>query len=184
VLLGFLLDITDSLGYLLKSVLVVGIGDLEILLLLSRHLTCSCCRHIEKSCELKFYCCFFLFKMKISKSCSLSNEVSECPSKSLGVLESPTWVLYKVTLTISYLETNMHPHLHTKNALACEEVISALEQCHAQGFMHKAVGSCNTAKERVNECLKIERSKMQAENRNAARAKRDKIKEQQRELGL
>ncbi|KAG8666050.1 hypothetical protein FPOAC1_010852 [Fusarium poae] len=73
----------------------------------------------------------------------------------------------------------MHPHLHTKNALACEEVIAALEQCHAQGFMHKAVGSCNTAKERVNECLKIERSKMQAENRNAARAKRDKIKEQQ-----
>ncbi|KAF5577308.1 cytochrome c oxidase biogenesis cmc1 [Fusarium pseudocircinatum] len=78
----------------------------------------------------------------------------------------------------------MHPHLHTKNALACEEVIAALEQCHSQGFMHKAVGSCNDAKEKVNECLKIERSKMQAENRNASRAKRDKIREQQRELGL
>ncbi|KAF4960724.1 hypothetical protein FSARC_10403 [Fusarium sarcochroum] len=78
----------------------------------------------------------------------------------------------------------MHPHLHTKNALACEEVIAALEECHAQGFMHKAIGSCNDAKEAVNACLKVERSKMQAENRNAARAKRDKIKEQQRELGL
>lgn len=50
--------------------------------------------------------------------------------------------------------------------------------------MHKAVGSCNDAKEKVNQCLRIERSKTQAENRNAARAKRDKIKDAQKELGL
>lgn len=30
VLFGFLLNITNSLGYLLKSVLVVGVGDLKI----------------------------------------------------------------------------------------------------------------------------------------------------------
>ncbi|KAF4472755.1 cytochrome c oxidase biogenesis cmc1 [Fusarium albosuccineum] len=78
----------------------------------------------------------------------------------------------------------MHPHLHTKNALACEDVIAALEECHSKGFMHKAVGSCNDVKEQVNACLRAERAKIQAENRNAARAKRDKIKEQQRELGL
>ncbi|CAM1506593.1 Fc.00g062340.m01.CDS01 [Cosmosporella sp. VM-42] len=78
----------------------------------------------------------------------------------------------------------MHPHLHTKNALACEDVIALLEECHNKGFMHKAIGSCNDAKDLVNQCLRIERSKIQAENRNAARAKRDKIKEAQRELGL
>ncbi|KOS19657.1 COX assembly mitochondrial protein 1 [Escovopsis weberi] len=78
----------------------------------------------------------------------------------------------------------MHPHLHTKNALACQDVIAALEECHAKGFMHKASGACNEAKEKVDACLRAERSKMQAENREAARAKRNKIKEQQRELGL
>jgi COX assembly protein 2 len=50
--------------------------------------------------------------------------------------------------------------------------------------MHKAVGSCNDAKDKVSACLRAERTKVQAENRAAARAKRDKIKEQQRELGL
>ncbi|KAI8720718.1 COX assembly mitochondrial protein [Fusarium sp. LHS14.1] len=78
----------------------------------------------------------------------------------------------------------MHPHLHTQNALGCSEVIAALEECHAKGFMHKAVGSCNDAKDKVTACLRAERAKVQAENRAAARAKRDKIKEQQRELGL
>ncbi|KAH7162815.1 cytochrome c oxidase biogenesis protein Cmc1-like protein [Dactylonectria estremocensis] len=78
----------------------------------------------------------------------------------------------------------MHPHLHTKNALACEDVIAVLEECHARGFMHKAVGSCNDAKEKVNQCLRVERSKTQAVNRNAAREKRDKIREAQKELGL
>ncbi|RMJ14600.1 hypothetical protein BHE90_010351 [Fusarium euwallaceae] len=78
----------------------------------------------------------------------------------------------------------MHPHLHTQNALACEEVIAALEECHAKGFMHKAIGSCNDAKDKVSACLRAERAKTQAVNRAAARAKRDKIKEQQKELGL
>ncbi|KAG5942740.1 hypothetical protein E4U53_007175 [Claviceps sorghi] len=78
----------------------------------------------------------------------------------------------------------MHPHLHTKNALACEEIIAALEDCHNRGFMHKATGGCNDIKEKVNQCLRVERSKLQAENRHAARAKRDRIKEEQKALGL
>ncbi|KAI5465980.1 cytochrome c oxidase biogenesis protein Cmc1-like protein [Mariannaea sp. PMI_226] len=78
----------------------------------------------------------------------------------------------------------MHPHLHTKNAMACQDVIAVLEECHAKGFMHKAVGSCNDAKEKVNQCLRAERSKVQADNRAIARAKRDKLKEAQKELGL
>ncbi|KAG5926404.1 hypothetical protein E4U42_003351 [Claviceps africana] len=78
----------------------------------------------------------------------------------------------------------MHPHLHTKNALACEEIIAALEDCHNRGFMHKATGGCNDIKDKVNQCLRVERSKLQAENRQAARAKRDRIKEEQKALGL
>ncbi|KAI9903132.1 hypothetical protein N3K66_002484 [Trichothecium roseum] len=78
----------------------------------------------------------------------------------------------------------MHPHLHTKNALACEEIIAALEDCHNKGFMHKASGGCNSVKDQVDKCLREERAKMQAENRAAARVKRNKIKESQKDLGL
>ncbi|KAF4123443.1 COX assembly mitochondrial protein 2 [Geosmithia morbida] len=78
----------------------------------------------------------------------------------------------------------MHPHLHTKNALACEEVIAALEECHARGFMHKATGGCNDMKVKVDRCLRQERTNMQAENRSAAREKRNRIKAEQKALGL
>jgi COX assembly protein 2 len=67
---------------------------------------------------------------------------------------------------------------------ACEEVIAALEECHAQGFMHKATGACTNAKDAVDKCLREQRSIVQAENRAAARAKRDKLKEEQKALGL
>lgn len=50
--------------------------------------------------------------------------------------------------------------------------------------MHKATGGCNDVKLQVNKCLRVERSKIQADNRNTARDKRDKIKAEQRELGL
>lgn len=69
-------------------------------------------------------------------------------------------------------------------AAACEDIIAALEECHSKGFMHKASGACNSAKDAVDRCLREERSKMQAENRAAARAKRDKIKADQKALGL
>lgn len=50
--------------------------------------------------------------------------------------------------------------------------------------MHKAVGSCNNAKDLVNQCLRAERAKVQADNRAIARAKRERLKESQKELGL
>ncbi|CEJ95109.1 Putative UPF0287 family protein [[Torrubiella] hemipterigena] len=78
----------------------------------------------------------------------------------------------------------MHPHLHTKNAIACEEIIAALEACHNQGFMHKATGGCNDIKEKVNQCLRAERTKIQSENRAKAKERRDRIKRQQEEAGF
>ncbi|KAG5983714.1 hypothetical protein E4U55_007395 [Claviceps digitariae] len=78
----------------------------------------------------------------------------------------------------------MHPHLHNQNALPCEEIIAALEECHSKGFMHKATGGCNDVKEQVNKCLRDERAKTQRKNLQAARAKRDKLKKEQKALGL
>lgn len=54
--------------------------------------------------------------------------------------------------------------------------MTALEECHARGFLWKAVGMCNDAKTEVNKCLRAERVKMQAANRHAAWDKRDKIR--------
>ncbi|EMR61689.1 hypothetical protein MGN70_009826 [Eutypa lata] len=69
----------------------------------------------------------------------------------------------------------MHPHLHTKDNIACEEVMTALEECHARGFLWKSLGMCNNAKDQVTLCLRAERLKRTARNREAAKAKRDKI---------
>ncbi|ORY65975.1 cytochrome c oxidase biogenesis protein Cmc1-like protein [Pseudomassariella vexata] len=71
----------------------------------------------------------------------------------------------------------MHPHLHTKDNIGtCEEVMNALEECHARGFVWKSLGMCNDAKEKVNLCLRAERLKRTAVNREIAKAKREKLK--------
>ncbi|KAI0878931.1 cytochrome c oxidase biogenesis protein Cmc1-like protein [Hypoxylon argillaceum] len=70
----------------------------------------------------------------------------------------------------------MHPHLHTKDNTACEEIMTALEDCHAQGFLWKSMGMCNDAKHQVTLCLRAERLKRTAANREAAKIKREKIK--------
>ncbi|KAI9814321.1 MAG: hypothetical protein M1826_002287 [Phylliscum demangeonii] len=66
----------------------------------------------------------------------------------------------------------MHPHLHTQNNLGCEEVMLALEACHAQGFLHSAWGGCNKAKAKVNACLRAERMERQRTNREKGLAQR------------
>jgi COX assembly protein 2 len=53
--------------------------------------------------------------------------------------------------------------------------MTALEECHERGFLWKSLGMCNTAKERVNMCLRAERLKRTATNREIAKAKREKI---------
>lgn len=51
----------------------------------------------------------------------------------------------------------------------------ALEECHAQGYLHKLVGGCNEAKTAVNKCLREERIKRQRKNLEEARANRAKM---------
>jgi COX assembly mitochondrial protein 2 len=58
----------------------------------------------------------------------------------------------------------------------------ALEQCHAQGFMWKAMGMCNDAKTELGKCLRAERVKMQAANREGRSEKKDKIRQMWKEI--
>ena len=59
--------------------------------------------------------------------------------------------------------------------LGCEEVMAALDECHARGFLHKMFGGCNEAKLEVNRCLRAERLERTARNRETAKAKKEKI---------
>lgn len=53
--------------------------------------------------------------------------------------------------------------------------MTALDQCHAQGFLHKALGNCNDIKREVNRCLAGERYERAKRNRDDARERRKRI---------
>ncbi|KAG9233245.1 cytochrome c oxidase biogenesis protein Cmc1-like protein [Amylocarpus encephaloides] len=76
----------------------------------------------------------------------------------------------------------MHPHLHTKDNTACEEVMSILDECHARGFLWKSMGMCNSAKTAVNKCLRAQRLERTRVNREVAKKKNEEIKEKWKEI--
>ncbi|KAI5798975.1 cytochrome c oxidase biogenesis protein Cmc1-like protein [Geopyxis carbonaria] len=76
----------------------------------------------------------------------------------------------------------MHPHLHTKDNRNCEAVMTALDECHARGFLYKASGMCNQAKREVTLCLRAERIERTRKNREAAREKRKSIEERWKQI--
>jgi COX assembly protein 2 len=51
--------------------------------------------------------------------------------------------------------------------------MNALDECHARGFLYKAVGMCNQVKTDVTKCLRAERIERTRKNREAAKAKRE-----------
>lgn len=55
--------------------------------------------------------------------------------------------------------------------------MTALDECHARGFIHKALGNCNDIKIEVNKCLSAERYDRAKNNRDTARNKRQRIEE-------
>ncbi|KAI0482735.1 cytochrome c oxidase biogenesis protein Cmc1-like protein [Xylariaceae sp. FL0804] len=69
----------------------------------------------------------------------------------------------------------MHPHLHRQDNIACEELMNALEECHEQGFISKAFGQCADIKHKMSMCLRAERLKRTAVNREAAKARRERV---------
>ena len=54
--------------------------------------------------------------------------------------------------------------------------MTALDECHARGFLWKAMGMCTNLKTDVNKCLRAERLERTAHNREQAKVKREKIK--------
>lgn len=60
--------------------------------------------------------------------------------------------------------------------------MTALEECHARGFMWKAMGMCSNLKTDVNKCLRAERLERTAKNREQARAKRAQIEKVWKEI--
>ena len=58
--------------------------------------------------------------------------------------------------------------------------MNALEECHAKGFMWKAMGMCNQAKADLVVCLKAERVKTQSFNRS--QSKKDVIRQKWKEI--
>lgn len=74
------------------------------------------------------------------------------------------------------------PALTQAPSPGCEEVMNALEECHARGFLYKALGNCNQAKAEVSKCLKVERLERQKANREQGRAKRERVEQAWREM--
>lgn len=60
--------------------------------------------------------------------------------------------------------------------------MSILDECHARGFMWKAVGMCNGAKTNVNKCLRAQRLDRTAKNREIAKLKREALNEKWAEI--
>jgi COX assembly protein 2 len=54
--------------------------------------------------------------------------------------------------------------------------MTALDECHARGFLFRALGGCNDAKQAVNKCLRAERLARTKENFEKSRAKRELTK--------
>ncbi|KAJ5721513.1 UPF0287-domain-containing protein [Penicillium malachiteum] len=71
----------------------------------------------------------------------------------------------------------MHSHLHTPYNINCEEIMTALDECHARGFLYKALGNCNDIKRDVNKCLAAERFDRAKRNRDEARSNRRRIED-------
>ena len=59
--------------------------------------------------------------------------------------------------------------------VGCTDIMNALEECHARGFLFKAFGGCNDIKREVNKCLSRERGKKSTKNRETSLERRARI---------
>lgn len=53
--------------------------------------------------------------------------------------------------------------------------MNALDECHARGFLYKALGNCNDIKRDVNKCLAEQRYMRAKENRDHAKERRKRV---------
>lgn len=64
----------------------------------------------------------------------------------------------------------------------CEEIMTALDECHARGFLYRSVGMCNQVKDQVTLCLRAARLERTRLNREKAVEKRKQVEERWREI--
>lgn len=62
--------------------------------------------------------------------------------------------------------------------------MNALDECHARGFLWKAVGMCNGVKRDVTLCLRAERLERTRKNREAAREKRKQVEDAWKKIDM
>jgi COX assembly protein 2 len=69
-----------------------------------------------------------------------------------------------------------------KLTIDCGDIVKALEECQAQGFMSRAFGKCDTVQNELNLCLRRERLERQALHFKEANAKRQDLQKKWKEL--
>lgn len=60
--------------------------------------------------------------------------------------------------------------------------MTALDECHARGFLWKSMGMCTSVKHQVTLCLRGERLARTRENREKAKEKRAKVEQKWAEI--
>lgn len=73
----------------------------------------------------------------------------------------------------------MHPQLDRNRFDPCEKLMDALEECHRQEFLKKALGMCNFEKDELSKCLHYTRVN-DANERIRISRERQKITEKKR----
>ena len=87
-----------------------------------------------------------------------------------------------MSYSLLYNRRHITAHALTQPEPACEQLMYALEACHARGFMWKSLGLCNDSKDKLAACLRAERWKTQSSNRNGVAGKQSKIRQKWKEI--
>lgn len=84
-------------------------------------------------------------------------EINFCilPPELSGTSKLPTCLL--IHPSTSLRQSKMHAPLGVpERQLACADLITALNECHAQGMLYRWAGMCNTQKHALTMCLRKE----------------------------
>lgn len=74
----------------------------------------------------------------------------------------------------------MHPQLDRVRFDPCASLMDALEECHRQEFLKKALGMCNFEKDELSKCLHHTRVSSQNDRIRESRLKQKKYEERKK----
>lgn len=75
----------------------------------------------------------------------------------------------------------MHPQLDRNRFDPCEKLMDALEECHRQEFLKKALGMCNFEKEELTKCLHYTRVNDANDRIRQSKEKQKKFEQRRKE---